>query len=684
MAATLQDYADQAELAYRGLEIGAQKILTKGSTEYKLTFEQMQKVKDKWQTFASKEEIDEKELLSLRREVKKAKGMAEHYVEYKTDKGVKGKNAQYRMNSMKDTLSDLEAQMDVLDQLVEESQSKEAPNLDSLSRDFTLVSADISDANDVFRGSDQYKKAKASYDRSSDVLKKLEEKGQENITLADLEEAREELRSANNAIDSYLATKNGKVIDSTTQKRVDAMERGKDMISIAIRKFDQMEKALEVKPAKEPEAMADELTLANNEITASKEGVHLGSKEFEKAEKDFKRVCDKMNSLQEKMANGQLSSREISELERSMDAAEKSINEYLVTKRGKELDPKTQRRVNAMVKSKNAILESKRTLSDAQKKISYPKEEYNSQLMINDDKRVSLDLASAKAFNGSPEFDKAVEKYDEVTKKAYNNYRNKKYNPSQSDKERELKNLYEAREAIDKYLDKKDLEREEKKDKRLNTNGEKRVDAMKKAHNQLSRRIRALEASMDKKPEKDKENTKKEDKEKERKQIKQGIKDAKEKSKNLTGIKRTSQNATVAAMEQLDNFSRQKQLSKMDKEGMRRCIAAMIINNRLNGPNGKAYADKYPKNSKGLAKAITQLANSKEFKAVFPDKALTPSYAAKLATDPKALTRCEAKLKDTIKDSAQKDKIKQQNAEKVKKQELKKETPTIKNPQFIK
>ena len=91
MAATLQDYADQGELAYRGLEIGAQKILTKGSTEYKLTFEQMQKVKDKWQTFASKEEIDEKELLSLRREVKKAKGMAEHYVEYKTDKGVKGK-----------------------------------------------------------------------------------------------------------------------------------------------------------------------------------------------------------------------------------------------------------------------------------------------------------------------------------------------------------------------------------------------------------------------------------------------------------------------------------------------------------------------------------------------------------------------------------------------------------------
>jgi len=152
----------------------------------------------------------------------------------------------------------------------------------------------------------------------------------------------------------------------------------------------------------------------------------------------------------------------------------------------------------------------------------------------------------------------------------------------------------------------------------------------------------------------------------------------------LRGSKRVAAVAAKEALEELHQCGQKARLTENKKTGVRSAVAALVLQERINGKTGSKSAEKYPSKPKEYAKTIKLLADSTPFKKQFPDSKLTPSYCRDLAADPnlaakemkrfyKDLSKLPANLKPAVGKEMVKGKGKQLQLKDEKKEYLVKE-----------
>ncbi len=635
-------------------------------------------------------ELNELEVQELRGYAERTEYSANAYLKTKDNLKKIKTNTKKRMDAAKGTkvfneafIEQLDARQDVLD-------NKVAPDIPTLSSSMTEVHSRMVKSDLNFRGSKAYGEAIKKYEKAQKNIKQLKEDmanptNPKVISYAEIEEQMRVLEDAKLSIETYLSQKED-VIDakSNTRKRIDAMRDGKNTIVDTMKRLQTIKNSMEERLEMNTKALYGETSITCDEMADAKQGVHFGSKEYDEAEKAFNKVNIDLDHLyladtDETYTTTNLEPSERKAFQENLDDAEKKIDKYLARHRNDDkLDPKTKKRVDVMLKAKNNIIETKRRFDADTRERNANSAKIKDETLRQEENNISEEIQKAHLLakrTGSQEFKNAQEKYNEVIASQANfDSEGGLKNHSKEEIQKQIKELRDAQEMNQKYLDlKKDIP-----EKKLKKNTKIRIQSIKKASDQLEKRIEKMEAHLDNLEKLDKDALKEN-----HIQAQQRIKDIRSVARTSKGVDRTAYNASTDAVRTLDGYAQKKALSPAEKKGAKYAIAALILQSRITNSAGNQIRKNYPSNPKEYAKCIKQIAESPEFKQEFPDSRITPSALSKLSADPKEVTKVSKRVFSSIAKNNEKKKELEKSKELEKKKDLNKnKKKEIEKPKF--
>ena len=635
MYGDMQDVIDRLEEEEIGVHFG--------SPEYKNAKEASAKVRESWEKIKEKGadyQMSDYEVEQIRQQMEEASETIDAYLVKKqreeARKGQLDTKGFYRVEAMRGAKRKMESQITAMDEIAaERGIGQPLPSDKQLEQQRKDLATELSDAQaNVHMGSKEFDTAQKEYEKLNDLWSStMSTKSDDELpTPGEIETLRASVERTRASVDDYLLKK-AEVNEPgpKTQKRITAMNRVKENLDVQARKLEEWEKKL---AAKEPEKSFDELADSTNylveQMKAADKNVSFGSNEYKEVSKLLQEQEKKWKELADKGPDYKMSPEELKEMVELNQKMEKAADKYIQNKAGQELSPKTQKRLRTIQKVKNHALSQRRKFEARRDEMLKEVEGLSNQEVENRSRDVSKELRNAdrKVYFGSKEYQNAMKTYNRSLDR-WEKYKEKEEKGIATPKERETekKALSANIKEIDKYLDKKKKTNLDK-----NPKTKKRVETMQKAKRNMELRIRKIEAA---------------EKKIQKEQKAQRLKEVQEKKKNLKlGIKsqqsleRNMSRSSMAAIKQLELQGSRRTLSAMDKRNARIALATLVLEEKLRQPGNEQLKRSLSKSGKQYAKEVNRLANSKEFKAAFPDSTFTPTNCKNLSNDPRIVKRC--------------------------------------------
>ena len=118
--------------------------------------------------------------------------------------------------------------------------------------------------------------------------------------------------------------------------------------------------------------------------------------------------------------------------------------------------------------------------------------------------------------------------------------------------------------------------------------------------------------------------------------------------------------ASLAATRQLTQLGNHRSLSEMDKRNARTALATLVLEDKLKQPGNEQLKLAVSKGGKSYSNAVKEIANSKEFREAFPDRAFTPTNCRNLAKNPAIAGRYAREFNNRMVQKAQEKKQRKQ------------------------
>jgi len=635
------------------------KLFLRGSKEFKVAKDRYDRVQKLWEAYTQIKNPSMEEVERVRGELINAMHMVDRYLDKKAGEKDKSKNAKRRIESMGGAFAQLEEQLAVLNDKREKIENEPAPSIENLAGSSKKVAQEMKDATLFLRGSKEFDNAMDAFNQASkeldNVMKKYAGKESE-IPPTEISHIRDRLQKSQRVISIYLSKKSGEELGENTRKRVNAMRAGHTILGEGIRKMEQLREAFENGPAKPVDKINTQLQAAAKANEEAESGVYFGSDEYKEANKTVSEVSQRMAAIAAKGPDYVPSYQEIEEMRALTDEGLNKISKYLATKDGQKLEDKTLKRVQSMEKSMDAMLECKRKFKELNKaNMEKANKLTEDELSLKDDTIVvnlneyRRHVDGKRVWFGSTEFKNGMEAFDEMTRKESEKSKSQK-TPSEKELKERIKDIGKAMETMAKYIDKK--EEEIKKNKKpLDRKGQVRLAEMKAAYAQAASRKARLESKL--------ELTTKKGKELQQKKIDNRVKEYDKQIRGKKGLELNDAILVSEAVHTLKKYGKKTDLTPAQKEGIRRAYATLFLHEKLQGPEGAKLKESMPRTMKGYGKKVVEMAKSKEFKELFPDKDISPESVRKMMADPKEVKRSLNALNESLKKSAEKLKVKE-------------------------
>jgi len=554
----------------------------------------------------------------------------------KDKNGRESDTSHYRVEAMREAKKTLQSQMEALDELAaERGMERPIPSNEQLAKQQQELAKGLEDATrDVRNGSSEFQDAKQEYERLNDLWEKTmgnKEEG-ELPTAGEIENLRANIENTRKKADDYLIKK-ADLNDPgpKTEKRISVMSRVKENLELQERKLaDWQKKLAETEPVKSYLQLGNDTQYLSNQMEAADKGVVGGSREFKEVSSLLKQQQEKWREFDKKGRDYKLSPEELKEMVELNQKMERAVDKYMADKAGKELSPKTQKRLRTMQKVKNHCLSQQKKFEARRDEMLKEVEGISNQQMEKNNREASKDVRNAnrRVYFGSREYSNAMKAYGR-SQESWKEYqeREAKGEATSAQRQAQYRELTNDIKQIDKYLDKK-------KDKDLSKNPKtrKRVEAMEKAKRNLQTRMQKIELAEKKSRQAEREAQKKRIKER-KTQLQTGVRSQERLERNMS-------RSALSATKQLEQLGQRKSLTAMDRRNARTAVASLVVEEKLKQPGNEALKSKLSKSGKEYAKAVKELANSKEFKKAFPDNVLTPANCRNLVNNPKVVERC--------------------------------------------
>ena len=625
--------------------------VTFGSSEYKKAKKDCTIVSEFWTGLKDRGkdfQMSDHELEQARQKTETALDSIKTYLDKKKkekDKnGRESDTSHYRVEAMRDAQRNLQEQLKELDDLAaQRGMERPLPSDEQLEKQRKDLATDLEEATrNVHNGSKEFQNAKEQYEKLNDLwTKTMQNKGEDELpTAGEIENLRATIENARKAADAYLIKKaDMEDPGAKTEKRITAMSRVKENLEIQEKKLAQWQKQLaEKEPVKGYLELANDTQYLNNQMEAADQGVVGGSKEFKEVESLLKKQQEKWREFEKKGPDYKMSPEELREMVDLNQRMEKAVDKYIADKAGKDLSAKTQKRLRVMQKVKNHVLSQQKKFEARRDEMLKEVEGISNQEVEKRNLEGSREIRNANknVYFGSRAFSDAMKSYNRSLGE-WRNYQAKEASgkATTADRQAEMARLQANIKQIDKYLDTK-----KNKDLSKNPKTAKRVEAMEKARKNLQVRMRKIELAEKKKREAERDARKRTINER-KNNLQLGMKSQEALERNVSA-------ASLSATAQLEQLGRRRTLSPMDQRNARMAVAALVLEERLRRPGNEALRRRLAGSGKEYARQVKNLANSKEFKKSFPDKAFTPANCANLANDPKVVQRCAREFENRL------------------------------------
>ncbi len=638
-------------------ELDANTLRLRGSDEYKNAREEFRKALDKWTQAVDKNKdgkVAQEDLQVIRGDLLNVLYMQDAYIGKKSAEQDKSRNAEKRVSAMAESFKIVEEMIYALDLRQEELDKQPAPDVTTLSVKAALANSEIRSAKLFARGSEEYKTAANDFEIINRRMKEISDKysGKEDkITVAELEEMQEMVIQSKDYISDYLGNKVGYTLSNNTHNRTSAMFNARGVLVEFNKKLNQLLEAKEAQPIKSLEDIKSDAEKKFADIEEAEIGVHLGSKAYTNAKNDYKAAMDRIKLASED-GDG-MGRRSLDELDAAMDKSIKSIDAYLVTKKGKELSQKTDKRVDAMRQAKENLLEMKKKHQEMSRVRQEKARDLELPLVQGTESTALRELESAQSvingktvYFGGKDYDKALDLY----KKAMNNEweRDRKMagkTVSRNALEEELQELKEAKKATLVYMERKEKESKDK-GKQLDDKGKRRYGAMSDAYHCLNRRIERVEEklnALDVKEKADQEEKMKEVIEQKRLNI-----------KNKVGVDKIVEMESLSAVKNLAAISKQKKFTKDDPATIKMCLGVLMVEELF---RSKTAAIRIYESKRNFEEMVGKVIETPAFKSAFPDKSLNSKLCRDAVINNNVIKNASKKFLDAMRKNASKNKI---------------------------
>ena len=625
--------------------------VTFGSSEYKKAKKDCTTVSEFWTGLKDRGkdfQMSDHELEQARQKTETALDSIKTYLgkkkKEKDKNGRESDTSHYRVEAMRDAQRNLQEQLKELDDLAaQRGMERPLPSDEQLEKQRKDLATDLEEATrNVHNGSKEFQNAKEQYEKLNDLwTKTMQNKGEDELpTAGEIENLRATIENARKAADAYLIKKaDMEDPGAKTEKRITAMSRVKENLEIQEKKLAQWQKQLaEKEPVKGYLELANDTQYLNNQMEAADQGVVGGSKEFKEVESLLKKQQEKWREFEKKGPDYKMSPEELREMVDLNQRMEKAVDKYIADKAGKDLSAKTQKRLRVMQKVKNHVLSQQKKFEARRDEMLKEVEGISNQEVEKRNLEGSREIRNANknVYFGSRAFSDAMKSYNRSLGE-WRNYQAKEASgkATTADRQAEMARLQANVKQIDKYLDTK-----KNKDLSKNPKTARRVEAMEKARKNLQVRMRKIELAEKKKREAEREARKRTINER-KNNLQLGMKSQEALERNVSA-------ASLSATAQLEQLGRRRTLSPMDQRNARMAVAALVLEERLRRPGNEALRRRLAGSGKEYARQVKNLADSKEFKKSFPDKAFTPANCANLANDPKVVQRCAREFENRL------------------------------------
>ncbi|MCR5476306.1 MAG: hypothetical protein K6E92_01615 [Lachnospiraceae bacterium] len=608
--------------------IEATKGVHMGSKQYDQAYQAFNAVNADWIVMDAQhktwEDLSESDIRRLRTKITDAKAAIDLYQERKNDQGSArwGEKDKKRIATMDAAMKNLEAQEALLDAREKAMEDAAAPTPEEVSLRTGSTIQQMEEAEkSVHFGSKEYTAAKVAFSKLDDRWKEIHAKGPDyKLTAEDIRELRELSDAYDTAADAYLMTKEGKDLKAKTQNRVEAIWAGKDAVKEQLKTLDAAQEELDKTPAKNMSELIAGGDKCVEALEAATVGVHRGSKEYKDAMELYKKNQELMKKLNGDEFDHALTAREREQLEKQREETIQAIDRYLDKKKDQKLGEKTRRRVEAMKQARENLVEQKKKIDERKKKMQEDARNLDPDVLDAQNTATAKEMKSAnkRVWRGSTQYKEAMASFEHSTNVMKDYYHGGV--PDRAKSEKTIEELRETQKKIAAYLDRKG-------DGPLDKKGEWRREVMRRAYDEITQQIDRIEDSLVQSKDKKKEADKK--------VIKDGVERLKNRRDRAKGKERLMGDAAYKASQGLEKLAKKESLSAADKQKARYAMAALVLQEKLMGPDGEKFKKTLPSDSKHMAKAIMAIANSPEFVKAFPDDSLTPDKCSKMLSDPK-------------------------------------------------
>lgn len=206
---------------------------------------------------------------------------------------------------------------------------------------------------------------------------------------------------------------------------------------------------------------------------------------------------------------------------------------------------------------------------------------------------------------------------------------------------------------IDQYLDGKKNANLDKNPKNM-----KRVEKIEQAKKNIETRIQRIELA--------EKRQRQQEMEQRRKHLEEKKNNPQLGEKARQRLERNMSMASLAATKQLTQLGNQRTLSRVEQRNARTAMAALVLEDKLRQPGNEPLKKALAGGGKQYARAVKKIANSKEFREVFPSSTLTPANCKNLADNPKVAGRCAKEFNNRLVQKAQARRQRQQQVKRQK------------------
>ncbi|MBR3040591.1 MAG: hypothetical protein IKI20_08090, partial [Lachnospiraceae bacterium] len=628
-------------------------LTARGSIEYKNHREEFIKVQEKWNKLMNdpKKPPTEEQLESLRWDLQNVQGLGYQYLRMKANENDTSRNAEKRVSAVEASFEVSENQLHILDDKLKDLREKETEiDIDKVYNDADRVLDEFQNGQLFMRGSDKYKDAANSFIEVKKQIGKFNErlKNQEReLTIADITEMRNVLSNSMDALVGYSSGKIGNASSENTHLRTDATVHAMNVIDVMNRKLDSLQDGIEKSEPKEYSFLASVAKQNISKLNEAEIDVHFGSKEYENAKNEYIALTAKMDVFAE--PDYKYNAREAEDFLKQMDLAEKNVDAYLKKKEGKDLSEKTEKRVEAMRRTKQSIYELRRKFKQTEelRRRSFLHSDDWSLRVYEDGAKNDLEFAQNQVkgktvYFGGKDYDQAFEIYK--TTIGHEKERDKAIRegtqPSKEALRAEIEELKTARLATRKYIDRKENELADKRkgnpNAKLDEKGTERLKSMNKAYDTLNVRLDRATDRLEKLIEAEKTNIK--DK---------ADKFLEEKKENIKG--KEGKDLLIAEIEYdaasvLKSKADKRNLTLKDKVEIRNAISELTL---IQGVKDGTLTADFNNRGEFKRRAI-RIGGSPEFISLFPPKNLTQEYASKFMANPNSAKNTAINFKKNV------------------------------------